>query len=210
MRTYNNLKQGSQEWLDFRKCKVSGSKFSQVISNTKNTRLGLIKEFILDKYANVVDDNYKSPSMTRGTEEERFAVAEYENRFDTKLEVVNLCQHDEFDWVIFSPDRYKNNRKTYVEFKCPKSETMVEYTLDNKLPSVYKPQILLSFIVNEDQEDAELVVYDARFKEFNHQMLVFKVTRAELQAEIYDAMEKLALFKKEWEEVEQHYKNLIF
>jgi putative phage-type endonuclease len=206
----HNLKQGTDEWLQIRKEKVTGSKFSRAISNTKATRLGLIKELIEEKYANVVDDGYKSPSMTRGTDEEKYAVQAYVERYGDEVEVVGICEHDEFDWLMFSPDRYTDNRETYLEFKCPDSTTMIEYMLDKKLPSTYKAQILLSFIVNEKQKKAKLIAYDARFKEYNHQMIVFEVTREELQEDINKALEILAIFKTEWEAVDNYYKNLIF
>ena len=206
----HNLKQGTDEWLEMRKCKVTGSKFSSAISKKKETRLGLIKELIVEKYANVVDDGYKSPSMTRGTDEEKYAVEAYVERYGGEVEVIGICEHDDFDWLMFSPDRYANNRKTYLEVKCPDSKTMIQYMIDNELPSVYKPQILLSFIMNKDQEEAKLIAYDARFKEYNHQMIVFTIKREELQDEIDEAMNMLSIFKAEWDEVDNYYKNLIF
>ena len=209
MKTHN-LKQGSDEWLKKREQKVTGSKFSRAISKTKATRLGLIKELIEEKYANVVDDGYKSPQMTRGTDEEKYAVQAYVERYGDTVEIVGICEHDEFDWLMFSPDRYTDNRETYLEFKCPDSTTMIQYMLDKELPSNYKAQILLSFIVNEKQTKAKLIAYDARFKEYNHQMIVFKVTREELKDDITEAMEMLKVFKAEWDEVDKYYQDLIF
>lgn len=206
----HNLKQGSPEWLKKRECKVTGSKFSRAISKKKETRLGLIKELIAEKYANMVDDGYKSPQMTRGTDEEKYAVQAYIERTGKELEIVGICEHDTYDWLMFSPDRYEDNRETYVEFKCPDSTTMVQYTIDNELPSTYKAQILLSFIVNEKQTKAKLVAYDARFKEYNHQLLTFTVTRKELQEDIDEALEMLAIFRQEWLEVDSIYQDLIF
>jgi len=206
----HNLKQGSDEWLKKRECKVTGSKFSRAISKTKSTRFGLIKELIEQKYANVIDDGYKSPSMTRGTDEEKYAVQAYVERYGDEIEVIGMCEHDEFDWLMFSPDRYTNDRKTYLEFKCPDSTTMIDYMLDNKLPSVYKAQILLSFIINEKQTSAKLVAYDARFKEYNHQMVVFTVTREELKDDIVDALKMLKVFREEWLAVDDFYQKIIF
>lgn len=206
----HNLKQGTDEWLEMRKCKVTGSKFSRAISSKKETRLGLIKELIAQKYANVIEDGYKSPQMTRGTDEEKYAIQSYVERYDKEVEVVGMCEHDDYDWLMFSPDRYEDNRETYLEAKCPDSETLIQYMLDTKLPSVYKPQIILSFIVNEKQKKAKLIAYDARFREYNHQMKIFEVTREELAEDIQNATEMLHLFKKEWEEVDNYYQSLIF
>jgi len=205
-----NHKQGTEEWQKFRRCKVSGTKFKRAISEKKDTRRGLICDLIAEKYSTQVKDNFVSNEMSRGTDEEKFAAKAYEDLFDTPLEIVDICQHDKYDWLIFSPDRFANNRKTYIEVKCPDSSTMVDYTLDNKIPSEYKAQVLLSFIVNEEQEEAKLVVYDARFIEANHKITVITVTREELKDDIEEAKKKLEVFRKEWVELEEVYKSKIF
>lgn len=210
MRIHNNLKQGSEEWLKFRLQKVSGTRFSRAISTKKETRLGLIYDLIAEKYSTHSKENYSSPEMARGTEEEKFAAGEYEERFGKELEIVDICQHDTLDWLIFSPDRFADNRSKYIEIKCPDSATMVEYTVLSEIPSKYFAQVLLSFIVNETQQEAELVVYDARFKEYNHQITVMNVKRYQLQDEINDALMQLQKFRTEWEEVDAIYQSLIF
>ena len=205
-----NLIQGSEEWKAFRRGKITGTKFKRVLSDKKDTRRGLICELIAEKYSTQVKENFTSNEMMRGTDEEKFAVKEYEERFDCELEVVGMCQHDKYDWLIFSPDRFKDNRKTYIEVKCPDGSTMVDYTLDNKIPSEYKAQILLSFMINEQQVSAELVVYDARFIEAGHKMTVIKVTRKELEEDIKEALEKLEAFRQEWLAVDKIYQGKIF
>jgi hypothetical protein len=210
MKVHNNLKQGTPEWLAFRFEKVSGTRFGRAISSKKDVRQGLIFDLIAEKYSTHKKENYASPEMARGTDEEKFAAEAYAERFDVELEVVDICQHDTYDWLMFSPDRFTNNRKKYLEIKCPDSATMVGYTIDGKIPSKYQGQVLLSFIVNEEQEEAELVIFDARFKEYKHQMTVIKVTREESKEAIEDAKKKLELFRKEWEEVDRVYQDLIF
>lgn len=207
----HNLKQGSEEWLKFREDKISGSCFAEVISETKETRMGLIRELVANKYSTQVKERYLTPEMARGTDEEKFAAQEYEDRFNTKLEVVGICQHEKYDWIVFSPDRYAKKRTKYVEFKCPDSKTMIKYMIDKKVPNVYRPQMLLGYIVNEKQKEADFVAYDARFKEYNHQMLVVQTKREDFKDEIEEAIKvKIPRFRKEWEEVESIYQNLIF
>lgn len=205
-----SLKQCSEEWIAFRKGKISGTKFKKVLSAKKDTRFGLICELIADEYSTQVKDNFVSNEMSRGTDEEKFAAKEYEEMFDTKLEVVDICQHDKYDWLIFSPDRFANDRKKYIEIKCPDSSTMVAYTLENQIPTEYKAQVLLSFIVNEKQEECDLVVYDARFIEANHKLTVINITRNELDEEIKEAITKLEKFREEWLEAKQIYQDKIF
>lgn len=205
-----DLKQGSEEWLAFRKGKVSGTKFKRLLSEKKETRMGLVYELLADKYSTQSKETFVSNEMSRGTDEEKFAAQAYEERFGVKLEKVGICQHEDMDWLIFSPDRFANKRKKYVEFKCPDSATMVKYTIENTIPSEYKAQILLSFIINEKQEEAELVIYDARFIEANHKLLVIKVTRKELEEEIGDALIKLEGFMETWEQGDRVYQDKIF
>jgi len=205
-----SLKQGTEEWIAFRKGKISGTKFKKVLSAKKDTRFGLICELIADEYSTQVKDNFVSNEMSRGTDEEKFAAKEYEELFNTKLEVVDICQHDIYDWLIFSPDRFANDRKKYIEIKCPDSATMVGYTLENEIPSEYRAQVLLSFIVNEKQTECDLVVYDARFIEANHKLTAINITRKELEDEIQEALVKLENFRKEWMEARQIYQDKIF
>jgi len=205
-----SLKQGSEEWITFRKCKISGTKFKKVLSGKKDTRFDLICELIADEYSTQVKDNFVSNEMSRGTDEEKFAAKAYEELFENKLEVVDICQHDKYEWLIFSPDRFTNNRKKYIEIKCPNSDTMVGYTLDNQIPSEYKAQILLSFIVNEKQEECDLVIYDARFLEANHKMTVINVKRSDLQTEINEAIVKLEQFRCDWLKSRAIYQDKIF
>lgn len=205
-----SFKQGTEEWVSFRKGKISGTKFKKVLSEKKDTRFGLLCELLADKYSTQVKDNFVSNEMSRGTDEEKFAAKAYEEIFETKLEVVDICQHDTYDWLIFSPDRFANNRKKYIEIKCPDSSTMVEYTLNNKIPSEYKAQILLSFIVNEQQEECDLVIYDARFIEANHKITVINIKRSELKEDIEEAIKKLESFRKDWVEADKIYQNKIF
>jgi putative phage-type endonuclease len=205
-----SLKQGSEEWVAFRKGKISGTKFKKVLSDKKDTRFGLICELIADEYSTQVKDNFVSNEMSRGTDEEKFAAKAYEELFETELEVVDICQHDSYEWLIFSPDRFTNNRKKYIEIKCPDSATMVGYTLENKIPSEYKAQVLLSFIVNEREEECDLVIYDARFLEANHKITVINIKRSELKEDIDEAIIKLEKFRKEWLEAKVIYQNKIF
>jgi putative phage-type endonuclease len=205
-----SLKQGSEEWIAFRKGKISGTKFKKVLSDKKDTRFGLICELVADEYSTQVKDNFVSNEMSRGTDEEKFAAKAYEELFETELEVVDICQHDSYEWLIFSPDRFTNNRKKYIEIKCPDSATMVGYTLENKIPSEYKAQVLLSFIVNDIQEECDLVIYDARFLEANHKITVINIKRSELKEDIDEAIIKLEKFRKEWLEAKAIYQNKIF
>jgi putative phage-type endonuclease len=205
-----SLKQGSEEWIAFRKGKISGTKFKKVLSDKKDTRFGLICELVADEYSTQVKDNFVSNEMSRGTDEEKFAAKAYEELFETELEVVDICQHDSYEWLIFSPDRFTNNRKKYIEIKCPDSATMVGYTLENKIPSEYKAQVLLSFIVNEREEECDLVIYDARFLEANHKITVINIKRSELKEDIDEAIIKLEKFRKEWLEAKAIYQNKIF
>ncbi len=67
-----DYKQGSEEWLNFRKDKVSGTRFSKLLSSKKDTRMGLIYELISAKYSTYVKDSFVSNDMSRGTDEESF------------------------------------------------------------------------------------------------------------------------------------------
>lgn len=68
------------------------------------------------------------------------------------------------------------------------------------IPADYKWQVVASFIVNEDQEELDFLVYDARFIDEEQKLYVVNVRRDDpaMQQAIQEAREELVKFRKDW------------
>lgn len=193
--------QGSLEWKKIRLGKVTGTRLKSAIG-TKIVQKTLITELIAEVETEQPKEKKSSPVMERGTSEEEFAIKRYEQLTGAKTEAVGLCVHDTLKWLALSPDRFIKIGKKYkkgVEVKCPNSDTMIKYRMNlPNIPAEHRPQILEYFIVNEDMDELDLVIYDERFISEDMKMLIITITRAKLKEELEETMKILKDFRKLW------------
>lgn len=96
--------QGSEEWHDARRCKITATKLDMVMG-TPLVQAQLIAELVAE-YASEQTKHFKATAeMERGTEEEPKAVASFENATGTKVNrEVAFCVSDKYPYLGFSPD----------------------------------------------------------------------------------------------------------
>lgn len=215
-----DLVQGSKEWHDMRRCKVTGSKLDDVMG-TALARLQLISELIAEEATEQTKISRVTEEMERGTAEEIFAVKAFEARTKKKVDRVGLCLSDDYDWLAVSPDgliKDKDGKYTEaVEVKSPDSKTAIFYRLANMIPleetgltkskhpflgvpENYKWQVVQYFVVNKDLQKLHFVVYDARFIDEQEKMYIVEVERENeiLQTAIKEAEDALRKFRLDW------------
>lgn len=137
--------QRSQEWWDHRRGIVTASQFHRIITpktmKPSSQQDDLIHELIGQKFANVwpQDDQYISPDMQAGIDNEAIARSWYE--FETNVDVtqVGLCISDCGRYSC-SPDGLIGTEGG-LEIKCPNPKTHARYLLEGVLPDEYKMQI---------------------------------------------------------------------
>jgi len=123
------MKQGSQEWHDSRKGRITGSMFaaclglSPYVSRQKAWRIITGRE--------VVETN---PAMQWGTDHEPVAKNQYEIETGNIVEDCGFIPHPKYDFMGCSPDGLVGVCGV-IEIKCP--QRMYE-----KVPEYYLPQIL--------------------------------------------------------------------
>lgn len=130
------LEQGSPEWLEARRCKVTGTRLKAVMS-TAEARRGLIAELISEEATEMVKPTKPTAEMERGTAEEAFAIRHFAEKTGKKVEGVGMVVSDEFDWLAVSPDGLIKNGKVYeeaVEVKSPDSKKAILYRIENMIP----------------------------------------------------------------------------
>lgn len=190
--------QGSEEWLLARLEKVSGTRLGDAIG-TSVRQDSLINELIAERLTGERKENYQSLSMARGTEAEEFAIDEYEIEKGEISEEVGLCISEKYDWLVNSPDRLIKKNGKYVkavEVKSPNTDTLVGYIRKGGIPKEYLGQVYSYFLVNEDLQELDFVVYDPRVQTEQYRLFVINVKREDLC--LGEIEEDLIAFRAKW------------
>lgn len=218
MRVIKDIEQGTKEWHDLRRCRITSTKLEEVMG-TPAARLALIAELIAEEGTEQSKIIRPTPEMERGTAEEIFAIKRFEEKYGKKVEKVTMCISSEFDWLAVSPDALipdENGKYTQsVEAKNPDSKTVIFYRMLRKNPQIkvpaskipfigipadYKWQVVADFLVNDELEKLYFLIHDARFIEDTAKLDVIEINREnpELQVAMKEAREELIKFRDEW------------
>lgn len=156
-----NLEQNSDEWIEFRKGKISGTILGDVYSKRGGRKIGFY-QLIADRLGLDPDDENR---MDRGLRLEDEAIAEFEKQTGLEVEQDGVCVSDFSDQVINSPDGLIKENGKYVgavEVKCISPARHLQAVVEKKIPSDFESQVVQYFIVNDDLETLYFVFYDPR------------------------------------------------
>lgn len=221
MKIRKDIEQGTKEWHDLRRCKITGTKLKKVMG-TPNDQLELISELIAESGTEQTKHFRVTEEMQRGTDEEPMAIKAFEKETGKKVEDVGFCVSEEFDFLGLSPDGLISNLdyEDYteaVEVKNPNSATLIKCKIANiidekevgltaakkpflGIPAEYKWQSINYFLVNENLKKLFFLNYDERFISHDMKMYVVELNRENevLQLEIERAREALISFREKW------------
>lgn len=128
-----DLEQGSREWLDFRKDKISATDASIIMgTNPYKTPLKLWRQKM-----GIDDPDFVNPAMLRGSALEPKARKAFEEWYDLDLEPVVIV-HDSIPWIMASLDGYDGRH--LLEIKCPGEKVYAECKAGN-IPKYWLTQI---------------------------------------------------------------------
>lgn len=139
----DNLIQGTPEWHDARRGKITGTGFSKVLSKRGNTRKDYMRQLVLERKTGVTVEGFKNEAMEWGTLTEPQARAYYEKEHSITVSQVGFIEHNGIDfkrYVGVSPDGMLLGAGC-IEIKCPNKSTHLEYIAKNVLPKKYEPQV---------------------------------------------------------------------
>jgi hypothetical protein len=145
MVTIHNIDQGTNEWLEARVGKFTGS-----------NAIKLLKYGRTDKARVEANPSFTGNYWTkRGQDLEPFAIAAYEMVKDVKVERPGFITNDDYPECLFSPDGIVG--KTLLEVKCfgEKKHTAVNR---KNIPDEILAQVHFGMIMAE-LEDAHLVLF---------------------------------------------------
>lgn len=189
MKVINDFEQGTQEWLDYRKGKISGTMLGDLYSKRGNRKIGFY-EMIAERIAIDPDDENR---MDRGLRLEEEAIQHFTDKTGKKVYRAGVCVHDKFEKIINSPDGLIKNRGKYteaVEVKCLSSARHLQAVIENAVPQEFEAQMMQYFIVNPDLQTLYFVFYDDRI--VSRPLHIIEIVRDEKlqeQAEMYLAFQ---------------------
>lgn len=169
--TIHYVEQGSAEWHALRLGKVTASRVIDICRKVKSgdssaSRANYKAELILERLTNVFTEGYQSPDMVTGKEREADARAEYELRHRCEVEQVGFVDHPtipmsgaSFDGLIKINDVYVG----FIELKCPKPATHLEYLRGGVVPTEYRQQVNWGFSCLPTLQWGDFISYNPDF-----------------------------------------------
>lgn len=182
-----NVVQGSDEWMEERIGRVTGSHFDtlmptkkQKIDEWNKTQLSYLRKVAAEILTGTKELDYKSRSMEWGNTNEPFACTEYEDRF---MVVARECGiFIDGDHLGSSPDRIIGEMERILEIKCPESKQHLRYLLDpqelfDEYPWQCKGECLFTGI-----NKGTIISYDPRFLDPEKRLAIhdFEVSKKDL------------------------------
>ena len=182
------MNQGTQEWMQARCGKVTGSRIADVIAKTKSgysaSRDNYMAQLVCERLTGQVAEGFTNAAMTWGTEQESFARAAYEAKTNELVEQVGFIEHPLIHNTGASPDGLVG-LFGLVEIKSPQTNTHLETLLSAKVPTKYIPQMQWQMRVC-DRQWCDFVSFDPRLPD----KLQLFIQRVDFDAEYVAMLEK--------------------
>lgn len=160
------IDQNSEEWEEFRRGKITGSKLGSIAPRVDS---GKKKDGFYQLVADQIAINPDGePAMDRGHRLESEAIEHFESLTGKKtVKSSVIWVSDDNENMMVSPDSYiKPGRgkpiTEAVEVKCLASHKHIRAIDEDKYPDEYREQVYQYFIINTDLEILYFVMYDDR------------------------------------------------
>lgn len=169
MKIINNITQGTPEWFEIRKGKMSAS-HAQAIGNIGKGLETYIYELMAESYSSAEKEQFSNEHIERGNELEATARGIYELENGIEVEQVGFVEYDEF--VGCSPDGLVGE-DGLIEIKCPNDTEYLKYLLFGKeqIDTKYVWQCQMQMLITERKWN-DLIIYNPNFQK---SMLVFRI-----------------------------------
>ena len=136
---HHKVEQNTDEWQALRCGKFTASSFKDLFmaKSTKGYQ-SAIHKVVFERLTGEQPENFQNDYMKRGHELEPLAIEEYEKQAFN--EVLDPGFFELNEWIGASPDGLIGT-DGILEIKSPAYNTMINYLLSSKLPSIYKWQV---------------------------------------------------------------------
>lgn len=194
--------QGSDEWFEARKGKITGSRFPILMPSTKQkidswnkTQLTMLRQCAAEILTGEREETFQSKEMERGSLMESHSREFYQIE---RMEIVRECGFYEYSaYVGASPDGMIGETKTW-ETKSPTSKNHLKYLLDpEELYKEYKWQTIGEMLCSDCKEGV-ICSYDPRFDE-SKQLVIYEISPSDKDFELLkERLEYAVELIKEW------------
>lgn len=193
----SECEQRSEEWWRLHIGKVSGSRFSEVISNRKNRLVyHLMDEILSDRFE---VDEYINDEIQYGFDNEQVAIELYEKQTGIETYRIGAIISEESKIHIASPDALTKDCKIIQEVKCTMDGSIHIQRIFDGIDSKYMPQCINYFTVSPEVEQVHFISYCGFRPE--RPLHIIKLFRNDFTKEIEHGKRRVAeieeeLFKK--------------
>lgn len=193
-----DLQQGTDEWLHWRKGKITGTTLKSIMGTPK-AREEALYEVVSERLMNGVDEMGEFGNMMeRGNALEPDAIAAFELEKGLHVQREGGQYADDNALMANSPDGLIGEHEA-VEVKCLGAKNHVKMWLKNEIPDEYKWQVVQYFIVNKELKKLYFVGYHPDITE--HPLHIIEKTREQAMADIEKARAAQEVFLAEVEEI---------
>lgn len=155
----HNCEQGTEEWLQCRLGKLTGSVAYTIATKGKGLDT-LCLEKATELLTGIIPDGYKNDAMQHGNDYEAEARSIYELETGNKVVQVGFCEDNEY--VGVSPDGFVDD-DGLIEIKCPQDKTYTQYLIDMKIKPEYYAQMQMQMLITK-RIWCDYVVYNSHFE----------------------------------------------
>ncbi|MBY4598932.1 YqaJ viral recombinase family protein [bacterium BD-1] len=136
------MKQGSQEWLNVRGGKITGSRFAQAMARKNSKRYADFIDLLVEerRLGTSLDGDFMNDAMRWGVEHEPLARSWYVKRKRRKVQEVAFVPHQSLSHVGVSPDGLVGE-DGLIEIKCPQRPGFDEVLATERMPTRYRWQV---------------------------------------------------------------------
>lgn len=139
------IEQGTPEWHEQRRGKVTASRIEEVVAKTKSggygaSRANYMAELLAERLSGVVAESFTSKPMQWGIDHEPEARAAYEFYRDMAVTSAGFVPHPSIRASGASPDGYVGS-EGLVEIKCPNTATHIDTLLGKPTGAGYISQM---------------------------------------------------------------------
>ncbi|MDN5963015.1 lambda exonuclease family protein [Acidipropionibacterium jensenii] len=155
LKIYDNLTQGTDEWLEARRGIVTASVVGQLITTrtmkpaNNDTSRGLMMTLLAERITGFIDPVYVSEDMLRGTMEEPIARQAYADHTGTEVKQVGFMAWEDIGdtHLGYSPDGLVGD-DGLIEIKSRRPKKHVKTILEDRVPPENVAQIQCGLLVS--------------------------------------------------------------
>lgn len=160
MKIYNELEQGTQEWLTVRLGKFTASDAQAIANNGKGLET-LVYQKAAECITNKLPEAYTNADLERGKELESTARNSYELETGNKVTEIGFVELD--SRIGCSPDGFVGT-DGLVEFKCKNDINYLKFLLSKEVETAHLWQVQMQMYVC-DRQWCDYVVFNPNFPE---------------------------------------------